>query len=135
MTKSQIKELMENARAATPGPWFVRQGSPFTFGISDKKEEQYFLGSMWRNHQDAEFISAANPIAILDLCERLLGMQEALEFYATYIKRKYDEPNLRREFGCGCCSGFNNDEGDTELGMIQGLTARQSLEKFGVRDE
>lgn len=43
----------------------------------------------------------------------------ALEFYATLEKRRYDEPNLRREFGCGCCARINDANGDANYDWIQ----------------
>lgn len=65
-----------------------------------------------------------------ELLPLLEEMREALKFYATLKDRKYDEPGLRREFGCGCCCGVNDAEGDTDYDKtIAGSTAREALAK------
>jgi len=46
------------------------------------------------------------------LRERMAKLREGLKFYARLDEQDIDTPNLRREFGCGCCAGTNNSEGD-----------------------
>lgn len=59
------------------------------------------------------------------------GLIKALEFYATLNDRDNNEPFLRREFGCGCCTGTNDVEGDCDYDSnVKGLTAREALTKY-----
>lgn len=61
----------------------------------------------------------------------LIRYKDALEFYAKGkgLEHEYDTPDLRREFGCGCCAGTNDSEGmlDFDRAVI-GLTAREALD-------
>lgn len=60
--------------------------------------------------------------------ELLFPCLEALEFYSTLKDRDRNEPHLKREFGCGCCSGINDKTGDCDFdSAVQGLTATQAL--------
>jgi hypothetical protein len=57
----------------------------------------------------------------------------ALRFYAKADRpRDYDyTPGMRLEFGCGCCAGVVNEKGENDFDKdVQGLTAREALEKF-----
>ncbi len=67
------------------------------------------------------------------LSEQLKEAETVIQFYATLKDRDRNEPNLRREFGCGCCAGINGPTEDSENDFestVQGLTAREYLEKY-----
>lgn len=55
------------------------------------------------------------------------GLENALEYYATGGK---DHPKIR-EFGCGCCAGRVDSEGDVDYDRSAvGDTARTALAEF-----
>jgi len=60
----------------------------------------------------------------------VLDLVESLQFYAQG-RLHHDTPNVRLEFGCGCCVGNNDNNGDNDYDKdVAGLTAREALEKF-----
>ena len=79
------KQLRKLAEAATPGPWWIdSHGSTMVnpetldtvFITSDRmgpsvRHEDTGNLSRWRNDNDASFIAAANPTAILELLDLL----------------------------------------------------------------
>lgn len=85
MTHKEIKELMEKAKSAPPGPY-------------------------------TEFGAAANPQVVLDLCERVIGLSEALEKVGSYFDILGHED----------CDGIRFLEERVSV-------AHKALERFGVK--
>lgn len=95
-----LTDLESKAKAATPGPWRwdygnweveSRNESAFRHAICsmtpDDRECAPFHESGFNPIDpmvDAEFIAAANPAVILDLCTKLRKCVEVLEFYAEF---------------------------------------------------
>ena len=54
-------------------------------------------------------------------------LREAVEFYANPPEK--DAPNVRCEFGCGCCVGITDADGNIQEynSALQGLTAREAI--------
>lgn len=82
-----INELRQLAQAATPGGWYVEQGS-LVYGCKDVTDGE----EKWRpviacidddepvNYEgNAAFIAAANPVAITELLDRLETTEKELE--------------------------------------------------------
>lgn len=143
MTKTELKELMEKAKAATPGPWqeriwhgplecdsglinicFMSHGP-----IHERQKIEQHEECLSSAVKDSEFISAANPKVVLDLCERVIGLSEALEYYSDreeWIDYKAVGLASNGEF-CRVASKFDHD--------AHGETARHALERYGVKNE
>lgn len=76
--------------------------------------------------QEAEEDALNNMPRVLDMLEKA---REALQFYAKGRPDR-NAPNTRMEFGCGCCSGITDENGDTEYDSeVIGLTAREALKE------
>lgn len=60
------------ARAATPGEWFIYKATPWQIHDKDK------LVATARHKNNAAYIAAANPAAILALIERVRVAETAL---------------------------------------------------------
>ena len=89
MTQEQINELRKLAQAATPGAWvvnddpLVNEGDPHLM-----TEDGYAIADFWGNEsslglkgneQNAAFIAAANPAAILELIRQRDELLAALK--------------------------------------------------------
>lgn len=58
---------------------------------------------------------------------------KALEFYSkpNHPGRSDAFPGERYEYGCGCCAGIADKNGDNDFDAnVKGLTAREALEKI-----
>lgn len=94
MNTEQINELRKLAQAATPGPWvvngdpLVNEGAPHLM-----TEDGYAIADFWGsesslglkgNEQNAAFIAAANPAAILTLIQQRDELLAALKHIREY---------------------------------------------------
>ena len=97
MTDEQLDSLESAARAATPGPWEKKEGPDFS-EIFAKSINIALIGSQ---HEDATYITAANPAVVLELiaelrqlqierdwlaekCESMAHALDPCEFYPAY---------------------------------------------------
>ena len=97
MTQEQINELRKLAEAATPGPWIKRGYVPgIGCGVDGVTAVAHHTTSA-----DADFISAANPAAILALIQQRDELMEALKdaremvsdwagYASPYFQEKHD---------------------------------------------
>ena len=105
MNQEQINELRQLAQAATPGPWRAAISSSMVNSVCTTFETVCETG---KNIDDALYIAAANPAAVLELIrqrdELLASLKEARELvedwgaYApAYMQEKHDlEGDLSR---------------------------------------
>ena len=92
-----INRLRILAQAATPGGWYVERGN-YVYGckeVTDGEEEWHPI--IARTDDDAKFIAAVNPAAIVELLDRL---EEAETAWKVSYKSCHDLtekviPNLR----------------------------------------
>lgn len=95
---SKFDELKKLAEAATPGVWdiFDPKSDYHTYGVTAKNGHAvvYFGGDQEegiRRKEDADFIAAANPVAVLNLLviqEQLVAaLQDMLSEKADYMTR------------------------------------------------
>ena len=129
MTDEQLDALEAKAKAATPGPWTVDSQN----NVGNRNNTKIVLTAVlptdrWLRDEDAAFIAAANPAAILDLisqiraCHELIEvlteagmMTESVAFPRTYFNRSaYAEicrniPELRQKAGLSPLIGDRND--------------------------
>ena len=88
MTQEQINELRKLAEAATPGPWNTSPGGCGIIG-----PDKQWLGGMndWvceyseemtQSENNAAFIAAANPAAVLELIRQRDELLSALKVFA-----------------------------------------------------
>jgi len=79
MTDEQVAALRAAAEKATPGPWRARSTiyDHMIAGIAAKGA----IAEIWngeRGMEDARYIAAANPAAVLSLLDRLARVEAAL---------------------------------------------------------
>lgn len=111
MTKKDLLDLIEKAKSATPGPWVRHQSH--IYGRNGYNGSQVIVAKItYQNRGDKtdEFIASVNPTVVLDLCQRILGLQEALEKIADNNRRPCFLTALR-------------------------AIAQEALEKFGLKEE
>jgi uncharacterized protein CbrC (UPF0167 family) len=84
----KLDELKQAALAATPGPWAVSDvkgdvGTIWQHGSGGAIAWPNFENETGHHHpfEDATFIAKANPTAILELVERVEGLEAALRRY------------------------------------------------------
>ena len=93
-----IEELKRLAEAATPGPWFAAISSNMNNSVHVSMGTICDTG---KNIDDAAFIAAANPAAILELIrqrdELLVALKDARElvddwgaYASNYMQEKHD---------------------------------------------
>lgn len=74
----ELNELLALAEKATPGPWRCYGFPMFEpkkyFGVQVEKPSNIMFDDA--NKQDAEFITAANPVVVADIIKRLLVAEE-----------------------------------------------------------
>ena len=112
MTPSTVR-FKRLAEAATPGPWFLSMSNQVvrTLDPEPKAIAKFVEDDM----PNAQFISAANPEAVLGLIARIEKLEAALQFYAD--PRTYE-------------GGHNDDVGSTGIDIdYRGNTAREALKE------
>ena len=93
-----IEELKRLAEAATPGPWFAAISSNMNNSV---RVSMGTICDTEKNIDDAEFIAAANPAAILELIQQrdelLAALKDARElvddwgaYASNYMQEKHD---------------------------------------------
>ena len=98
LTPEKLAELRRLAEAATPGPWEAfgavdgRRGERWLGVTTDMRAtESARAGDVFAaqdcTRQDALFIAAANPAAVLGLLDRLAHMTEARDNARAEVKR------------------------------------------------
>ena len=90
MTPSSLRELAEKAM---PGPWFLREGDALTIWSNTEGVAKAF----WAD--DAPFLAAANPLAILGLLDRIQALEGALVPFAEQADAyEPDDPDHLRDW-------------------------------------
>lgn len=82
-----IEELMRLAEAATQGPWKLREYAP---SIGHGVDSPMFQVAHHMGVDDARFVAAANPVAVLELIEYAQGLEETLRGAADDLKKAQD---------------------------------------------
>ena len=118
MTQEQINELRKLAEAATPGPWNTSPGGCGIIG-----PDKQWLGGMndWvceyseemtQSENNAAFIAAANPAAILDMIaeveslrDQVNGLTGSLERAEKALKEAQEQQPVL------CHAAFSNGDG------------------------
>ena len=85
MTDAEIDALEQAAKAATPGPWEISRDDYALF-IESRKGTVGEIGDAF----DANYISAANPAAILELIAELRQAWAIAEASYGMIKKAVD---------------------------------------------
>lgn len=115
MKKSEIAELMKKCRQVP---------EDFQQALDETKTFLYEKTQFWKLDRITKAIDLSNPTVILDLCERLLGMQEALIAVHGYIEMESVDAKSPYLKGYSCMRLAACTE-----------TTENALEKFGVKDE
>jgi len=98
MNQEQINELRQLAQAATPGPWRAAISSSMVNSVCTTFETVCETG---KNIDDALYIAAANPAAVLELIRQRDELMEALKdaremvsdwagYASPYFQEKHD---------------------------------------------
>jgi len=98
MNQEQINELRQLAQAATPGPWRAAISSSMVNSVRTTFETVCETG---KNIDDALYIAAANPAAVLELIRQRDELMEALKdaremvsdwagYASPYFQEKHD---------------------------------------------
>ena len=98
---SKFDELKKLAEAATPGVWdiFDPKSDYHTYGVTAKNGHAvvYFGGDQEegiRRKEDADFIAAANPVAVLNLLAIQAQLVEALSVASFHVPGKNKEEKI-----------------------------------------
>lgn len=73
ITKEQLAELASLARAATPGPWIKRGVSLVEAKTGELSRAS--IAEVFHAAEDGDFISAANPVTVLALLDRIIELE------------------------------------------------------------
>lgn len=99
----KLNELFELAKLATPGKWWIDSHGHSMVSFAGNEMEVVFVTnskamgeakrhedtgnlSHWRNDNDATFIAAANPQAILAIAEAFRAMEQRAEAAEAELK-------------------------------------------------
>lgn len=74
ITKEQLAELASLARAATPGPWIKRGVSLVEAKTGELSRAS--IAEVFHAAEDGDFISAANPVTVLALLDRIAELEQ-----------------------------------------------------------
>lgn len=91
MTDTDLSALESAARAATPGPWEISRDD-FAAYIESRKGTVGEIGDAF----DANYISAANPAAILELIAELRQAWAEREYILEQVDDMFDADDLLR---------------------------------------
>ena len=82
-----IEELKRLAEAATPGPWSHRE---YVAGIGDGVDSDMFHVADDMNTEDAIYVAAANPAAVLELIDYVQSLESTLRSASDDLKKAQD---------------------------------------------
>lgn len=114
MTESQIRDLEEKARKATPGPWVNNTDGfvvGFMVGNSGIDGEDYHVSAQISSDRmcdsetdaknDAAYIAAANPATVLKLIESRQELRDSLAAVMALIDSGYLVRNIENDAAPG----------------------------------
>jgi hypothetical protein len=86
-------------------------------------------------HEDAQFISAANPEAILKLIESYEKLVKCVEFYGNWKNWEWDHAGNYAELTTikndACEMEYAENDGDVFYSRVGGKLARETLKEVG----
>jgi hypothetical protein len=130
MDAQELQRLKELAQAATPGPWdyigksYTDNGT-YYFEVMDSVRNNEVVGEYGPCEEDAKFIAAANPAAVLELialAERAVSPAESVQSVDFYNKKlleilwRWAETHMKR--------GYTNDnQAEAHASLVDFLNA------------